>query len=353
MKKHSVAVFTALSAASLMALGLVALAPPASAQCAQAGCPGGGGQGPGGGITVACDGTTAECTAGEYGLITLAGDSSKGGSDYVNLPPLPCEWYPIGDLTQGAEIIQDTAELVEHTPNPDQQALLQELENDLQEAAALEAEHPPPQGNWYVDSPNPAVPAAESANCGDTQLFAWVANGAAAPGVPAIPPRDLAIYALDHMVLPQPKVVISPAAKGYVNFATYVWTKWPNGRLTGTRAHEVTATLAATGQSVTVWAQPKVTISPTKWGTVYDSCPPPSYSTKFQPGHVPAVEGGAPDCGVLWTSTTFDTTVTATITWTVTWYEGGPAGPAGRHLATIHTTGGSGLMPIDAIEAIN
>jgi hypothetical protein len=352
MIKRSVAASAVLSAASLMAL--LTLASPASAgSCGLNGCNQGGG--PGGPVSVAsCNPADATCFAGEYGLISLSGDKSDSGFDYVNLPPPPCLWSPLGGAETGSEVILGLGREVDHmTPSPQQIQLLKELGPVLGQAGDLLeqalSKPPGPPGTWYQIQPNPAVSAAESASCGQGVIFVWVPPGAALPGLPALPAIDLADYALDHMALPKPEVVTSPATKGYVNFATYVWTNWPDG-VTGSRAREVTATLG--DESVTVWGQPTVSINVNGPGTAYTDCS--VYGTSAKLGHAPAYNAGVPpDCGALWTATDADATVGATITWTVTWYHGGPDGPAGAHLATIPTHGQSGPLPINAIEATN
>jgi hypothetical protein len=354
MIKRSVAAVTVLFAVGLMALPT--LTPTASAApCASGACQGGGP----GGSSETCNPASATCTVGEYALITLSGSYSQNANDYVNLPPPPCLWSPIGGAEIGSEVILDFGRQLDHMqPSPWQMAALKALAQVLGEAGDLleqaQAKPPGPPGNWYQIQPNPAVSAAASASCGQGLDFVWVPAGAAPPAAQRLPAIDLADYALDHMVLPDPTVTTSPAAEGYVNFATYVWTRWPTLRTTG-RAREVTATLAVTGQSVTVWAQPKVTISVNGPGTTYYSCSVDG--SKYPLGKAPALAAGVPpDCGVLWTATDIRASVSASITWTVTYYDGGPDGPIGKSLTppgTIPTQGTSRALRIDAIEAIN
>jgi hypothetical protein len=347
MIKRAIAIVTALFVASFMAL--LTLAPSAaSASTCTNNCPTGGG----GGTNQGCDPATATCFDGAYQFVTLKGDKSSRTTEDFDVPPPPCLWQDIGGPQAAIEDIQAAIELVEaQGPGvPGGPALMQQLTNDLKQAAKQETQKPAPKGDWYIEEPNPAVSAAESANCGTPLLFFWVAAGTAPPVQP-LPAVDLAAYAYDHMVLPDPEVTTSPAAKGFVNFATYVWTTWADSLYTGTRARAVTATLG--DQSVTVWAQPTITIHVNGPGTPYtNGCTVDG--SAYPLGEAPASKPGAPpDCGALWTSTDASATVTATITWTVTYYNGGPAGPVGNQLAVIGTNGTSRVLPINAIEAVN
>jgi hypothetical protein len=350
MIKRAIAIVTALFVASFMAL--LTLAPSAaSASTCTNNCSSGGG----GGTNQGCDPATATCFDGAYQFVTLTGDKSSRTTEDFDVPPPPCLWQDIGNAEIGSEVILTFARDLDHMlPEPVVEQLLKELRPVLGQAADLlgkaQAKPPGPPGTWYEIRPNPAVSAAESAGCDQTVMFVWVAAGAAPPVQP-LPAVDLAAYAYDHMVLPDPEVTTSPVAKGFVNFATYVWTTWADSLYTGTRARAVTATLG--DQSVTVWAQPTITIHVNGPGTPYtNGCTVDG--SAYPLGEAPASKPGAPpDCGALWTSTDASATVTATITWTVTYYNGGPAGPVGNQLAVIGTNGTSRVLPINAIEAVN
>jgi hypothetical protein len=159
------------------------------------------------------------------------------------------------------------------------------------------------------------------------------------PPMPFVPPRILAEYAYNHMSIPEPTLTTSPAARGWVNLATFVWTNSPRQRW-------ISATLG--NETVTVTARPvSTTISTSTAGTPYSSgCGPDG--SRYPEGRPPATGPGTPpDCGVLWQAPATDAVISATVTWHVTW------GPGNQTLPAIPRTGTSPAIRVGAIQSIN
>jgi hypothetical protein len=294
--------------------GLVAMlaAPPASA-----------------GSGVGCSGNG--CSVSLDRFITYQGDYSPGGTNHVQITedPPPCLWVPIGDAVSGSNYI------ISQFPNPDQ-GLPFGIYDSVQQAKKLIAN--PAPGTWFNLPINPAAGQAGLQACLKLPAFVFVPPGQTPP-MPPIPPRILAEYAYNHMLIPAPTLTTSPANKGWVNLATFVWTNSP-------RQRQVSATLG--NETVTVTAHPaQTTITASTAGLPYTSGCGPNGS-QYPEGHPPTTGPGVPpDCGVLWQAPTTAATITATVTWTVTW------GPGNHTLPPIPMTGTSPAMGVAEIQTIN
>lgn len=257
---------------------------------------------------------SASCSVSLSQFIQLKGSYTNGtgsASVPINVPPPPCLWEPMGDTLSGAH------QIVDQNPNPTSElgvaASVQQAKKQLKQGG--------PPGTWYLLPVNPAASPAGQAECWRLPLYAWEAPGQVPPA-PPVPPKTLAAYAYNHMLIPAPDLTLSPAKRGYVNLATYLWLNWanhPNG------TYHVTATLG--NQSATVSAQAtKVSVDSPADGMAYSSCGPDG--SKYPVGKAPsnAGPGQPPDCGVLWNKSTTGTQVTATVTFDVTWTGGGQGG---------------------------
>jgi hypothetical protein len=306
------------------------------------------------GPNVGCLGPS--CSVSLSSFIHLSGDYTSGtGSAQVpmNVPPPPCLWEPIGDTIAGAhQIISDWPGMTKAND------FLGIYESVQQAKQQLKAGGPP--GTWYLLPINPAAGPAGAAACLKIPLYAWEPPGGVPP-MPPIPPRILAAYAYNHMVIPQPTLTTNPARKGYVNLATYVWANWAGQAGTVTqRAHpngtySVTATLG--NQSATVWAQPAST-----GFTVHVGGPGTPYSagcgidgSKYPVGQAPAGAGPgqAPDCGALWRATATGATITATVRFNVSWGAGILHGPGPNRLPQIPITSRPVTEPVAQVEGLN
>jgi hypothetical protein len=306
------------------------------------------------GTIIGCNGPG--CSVSLSSFIHLSGDYSPGtGSAQVpvNVPPPPCLWEPLGDTIAGAHtIISEFGTITQQDSQYDVYGSVQQAKQQLKNGG--------PPGTWYMLPVNYASGPAGVAACLKLPLFAWVPPGGVPP-MPPIPPKILAAFAYNHMVIPQPSLVTNPARKGYVNLGTYVWANWagqagtirqranPNG------TYSVTATLG--NQSATVWAQP----APSGF-TVQVAGPGTPYSagcgidgSKYPVGKPPsgAGPGQAPDCGALWRATTTGATITATVRFNVTWGAGILNGPGPNALPPIPITSRPVTVPVAQIEGLN
>ena len=329
-----------LAAPVLAALVLAGMLPPlAAAGPARAGA------------GVGC--TVSTCSVQLSGLITLKGDYGAAGSAQVPLsvPEPPCLWQPVGDTAGGSHyILRQFGSAAPGTPFG--------VYASVQQARKLLASQPVPPGTWYELPVNPAASPAAQRACFTLPLFFFAVPGQAPP-VPPVPLRTLAAYAYNHMTIPAPSLTINPAAKGYVNLATYVWGRTrPVSAVTGRPgAYEVVATLGT--QTVSVWAQLartgafSVAVS-SGHGTAYSGCGPGG--SRFPVGQVPASAGGAgtrPDCGVLWQGPDAAASVSATVRWSVTWGAGVLGGPGNHRLPAIVLAGQTPAFPVAEIQSIN
>jgi hypothetical protein len=283
-------------------------------------------------------------------MITLTGDIGTSGFAPLPLPPPPCLWEPFGNAVSGSERLVTLQALA--TAPGDALGLFA----TVQEAKhLLKTSTPPSAGEWYVLPVNPAAGAAGQAACLQLPLFVYVPRGRPLPAVP-IPPRTLAEYAYNHMLIPRPALTVNPAARGYVNLGTYVWGNWAASRTTGRmNAYKITATLG--GQTVTVWAQAGIfTVNVNGPGTPYSrGCGPAG--SRYPVGEPPASAGPGtpPDCGVLWQAPTVGAGLTATVRWIVTWGAGNLDGPGRGALPPILITGPAPPLrvPVGEIQSVN
>ena len=303
------------------------------------------------GAGVGC--TLSTCSVQLSTLITLKGDYGAAGSARVplNVPEPPCLWQPVGDTARGSRYILGLfGTAAPGTPFGVYAA--------AQQARKLLASKPVPPGTWYQLPVNPAAPKAAQRACDTLPLFFFAAPGQAPPITP-VPVRTLAAYAYNHMTIPAPRLRINPAARGYVNLATYVWGRTrPVSPTTGRPdAYEVIATLGP--RTVSVWAQVagagafSVAVR-SGHGTAYSGCGPGG--SRFPAGQVPASAGGAgtrPDCGVLWQAPDATASVSATVRWSVTWGMGVLGGPGNNVLPGITTTGQTLPFGVAEIQSIN
>src|SRR5262249_9919633 len=270
------------------------------------------------GSGVGCTGN--DCSVLLTKLITLNGDVGSGGFAPLSLPPPPCLWEPIGDAVSGSNyIISQFGTAAPGTPFG--------VAASVRQARRLLRTKPVPAGPWYLLPVNPAAGAAGAAECARLPLFFFAVPGQALPALP-IPPRTLAEYAYNHMLIPRPALATNPAARGYVNLGTYVWGNWPPSPTTG-RMSAYKGTAPPGGMTVTVVAQARAWAGTGQgrgpqcwggWGRAGSPC---------RVGKPPATAGpGAPpDCGVLWQAPTAGAALTATVRWVVTWGVGNLDGP--------------------------
>jgi hypothetical protein len=298
------------------------------------------------GVGVGCP--SGNCSISLSKFIHISGDSSRGEAHHapVDVPEPPCLWNPIGDATTGSNAI-----IQEWQPDP---PTAFEVDKSYAQAKKLVAN--PKPGEWYELPVNPAAPTAVQQECYTLPLYAWVPRGQTPPP-PPIPPQTVALYAYNHMQIPLPRITISPRRKGYVNLGTYVWGNWRLSATTGRRdAYEVTATLAGTNVTVSVWAQAsKFAVNATGHGAVYSAGCGPTGSAVRPVGTAPATAGAgqAPDCGVLWQGPDAAATVSATVTWSVTWGNGILNGPGPNQLPDITLAGRTVNDPVSEIQSIN
>jgi hypothetical protein len=264
---------------------------------------------------IGCQG--ANCSISLSQFIQLKGSYTEGAGSAtspVYVPPPPCLWEPIGDTLSGAnQIIGQYGNMTKADDFLDIYESVQQAKKQVKQGG--------PAGTWYLLPINPAAGAAGAAECLKMPLYAWEAPGQVPP-MPPVPPKTLAAYAYNHMLIPPPDLTLSPANRGYVNLATYLWLNWQN-HPDGT--YHVTATLG--NQSATVTARAaSVSVDPPADGAAYSSCGPDG--SKYPVGKAPsdAGPGQPPDCGVLWNKATTGTQVTATVTFNVNWTGGGQGG---------------------------
>ncbi len=303
------------------------------------------------GSGVGCTGSS--CSVLLSNLIALKGDFGATGTAQVPLavPPPPCLWQSIGDTATGSRyIIQNFGFVTPSTPFG--------VFGSVQQARRFLKDHPVPAGFWWQLPVNPAASAAAQQVCRTLPLFTWAAPGIT-PAEPPVPLRTLAAYAYNHMTIPAPALTINPAAKGYVNLASYVWARTqPVSAVTGRPgAYEVTATLG--NQTVSVWAQLAargafgVTVR-SGHGVPYSAgCGPGGSQLRI--GRVPASSGAGtpPDCGVLWSAPDPAALVGATMRWSVSWGPGVLNGPGPNRMPAILTTGQTPPFPVAEIQSIN
>jgi hypothetical protein len=252
-----------------------------------------GGTGPGGsgGGGTGCSGVS--CYADVWQYIHLSGNAASywgGDGGAVQMPPPPCYMEP---MFSGPELYALWKE--GGAGFPFTQWLKQIKHNKNSNA-----------GYWWQRVVNLQV----DGTCG-LPLLSWVTNGAQPP-LPAVPEIDLAIYAYDHMMLPNPGLTFNPATRSYVSLPTYVWAtlpwKPPVGTVTATLGDE-SATVTATPVSLKLGASGSADIYGSGCTTLGSTAPNPPQN---------AGPGTTPDCGVTFTAPGYDNSITGSIRWDVT-----------------------------------
>jgi hypothetical protein len=289
-----------------------------------------------GNVTGSCTGP--DCSVSLDKFITYSGPAAhQGGGGGSAIPitedPPPCLWNVIGDQVTGSNY------LVQLFPNPAPD-LPFGIYKSVKQAQDLLTN--PQPGTWYNLPINPATDAAGVQACLKLPAFYFAPPGTTPP-MPQVPARILAEYAYNHMRLPLPRVTTSPADKGWVNLASFVWTNLPR------QAQTITATLGdgPGAESVTLTATPRpASITAGDAGTAFSNCGPGGsrHSQRRPPATGP---GTPPDCGVLWQNATAAATISATVTWDVSYTPGNVALPA------IQLTGTKGDLAISEIQSVN
>lgn len=295
--------------------------------------PAGAGSAPPAPPPVTCTGPGCSVSLSQF--IHLSGSYSNSGgtaSTPFNIPPPPCLWNPIGNATTGSQYILQQFPVVVSTDTE-----FNLYASWLQAKALLKN---PVPGEWYYLPINPAAGQAGVKACLALPLYVWVLPGQTPP-IPPVPAIDLAEYAYNHFVIKNPVVSTSPAGKGYVNLATFVWTQQP-------AELQVAARLG--NQLVTVTAKPVSTTITASTGTAFNNCG--ADGSAYPVGHAPVTGPGTPpDCGVLWQTPAAGATVSATVTWRVTWGNG--AGAGNNVMPAITVTGVSNPINVQEIQSIN
>jgi hypothetical protein len=263
----------------------------------------------------------------------------------VDQQPPPCLWIPIGDQITGSQYIVNT--FGDITPADSLYGIYQ----SVQQARQL-LKNGGPAGTWYNLPINPAAGPAGRAACLQLPAFFFVLPGGAPP-LPPIPPQILAEYAYNHMKLPDPTVTVSPASRGFVNLATFVWWHVP-------RTMWVTAALPD-GQAATVVARvsgaASISTNPVGAGTISTAGCGPGGSRHPVSGAPATGAGVAPDCGVLWTQPGAGVTITVAVTWQVLFHQGTGHGFFGQPVPGagngITTQGTSNPITVQEIQSIN
>jgi hypothetical protein len=286
-------------------------------------------------------------------LILLNGDRLPDGADSgrIAVDPPPCLWEPFGDAVTGSRRVATESNLLAALPSGSNPLGLADAVREAKHLLSIHA--PPSAGTWFELVGNPAA-GAETVACLNLPLFDFVPQGQAPRTLP-IPPRTLAEFAYNHMLIPAPAITTNPADKGFVNLGTYVWGSWANSPTTGVmNAYKITATLVG-GPTVTVWAQASsFSVNVAGPGTPYSGGCGPTGS-RFPVGKPPAGAGPGtpPDCGVLWQAPTTGAALTATVRWTVTWGVGDLNGPGPNVLPPIVVTGPAHVVPVNEIQSVN
>src|SRR5215469_10345462 len=189
-----------------------------------------------------CNGPSCSVDVSQFIKAYGSGYSPGGSSNVVpvNQQPPPCLWNPIGDQTTGSQYI--ISQFGDVTPADSLYGVYQ----SVQQAKQLLKDGGPP-GTWYVLPINPAAGPSGAVACLQLPLFAFVQPGQVPP-MPRILAEVFAEFAWNHMKLASPTVTISPATKGFVNLATFVWWHVPQTRW-------VTAELRDGSQAATVVAR--------------------------------------------------------------------------------------------------
>ncbi|HEY7145970.1 MAG TPA: hypothetical protein VH637_17160 [Streptosporangiaceae bacterium] len=293
------------------------------------------GQGPNGSISVSIS---------KY--IRYGGSASRHGGNVqgpVETEIPPCLWVPLGDATKGSKAILSTFT----STDPSQPF---NIGNSVKQAQDL-LKNPKP-GDWFELPVNPAAGEAGFQACLKLPLYVFVPPGGTPPIAP-VPPRILAEYAFNHMIVPRPAVLTSPRANtaSYVNLATFAWVR-------NVRQVRASASLDTIDGTETVWvtadpsasgANPNpVTISVNGPGTIADNCG--ESGSKYPVGSPPADGPGVPpDCGVLWTAPGTGAVITVQVNYHVTWGNADQGAP----LHDIQMQGSSAPITVREIQSVN
>lgn len=300
---------------SIAIVGAVALAAVlGSAGVARAGNTGGAG-------TAGCGGTSC------WGAVrvTLSGPGADGAPNTsftdANVPPPQC-WYGTPPAAMTAAQMREFLLQYEKGSLGAPPILFTGWSTTVQQIMAQHSGKMSSDGLWYELSVN--TTGASIPGCASTwSSFQWVPTGQPI-NEPDVQPRDLVLYALSQLHLPEPAVKLNPNGTSEVNLATYVTVAPPANAAANGQLY-ITATVQATGQSVTVALTPaNAVVSSGAGGTAYSDCGPAG--SKLTAAQMNAVKPGTPpDCGVLYQqpSTTAGITLTVTQGWTATAYEGG------------------------------
>lgn len=186
----------------------------------------------------------------------------------------------------------------------------------------------PQAGSWYgID----ADTSRAGEDCMATRPWlAWVAQGALPPP-PDIPPLTLALYAFKHLSLPPMSLQLNPRTRSVVTLPTFVKTQMNTETLpSGQPYRYVTASIPATGLTVTVWALAgnlKLS-SGSPDATVYQNCGTMGSRASSQQMSRTGANAHI-DCGVTYRqpSTGGAFTLTGTITWRAYWAQTGSQTP--------------------------
>jgi len=183
-------------------------------------------------------------------------------------------------------------------------------------------------GGAYYDFHCQTV-SASGATVGEVQGTTWVPNAGTQSGLPAAvplppvppPPQVLAREAADQLLLPAPRLEVSPAADRdqVVGFPTWLWLD-PESFTPRTR------TVAVPGESVTARAVPVSTSWVLGDGSTL-TCT--GAGTPYTPGGTPTA--GSPDCGHTYLRPSVGQPggrypVTVTTRWQISWAGAGQAG---------------------------
>ena len=275
-----------------------------------------------GGAPVTCSGGSS-CVIQLENSVSFFGNHGSGSNNAgVSIDPPPCQWLPLGDAKTGSEaIIQNLNQVdeIEGSLTAQEQAL-------LAEATKIEAENPPPAGEWYGPIPTDAATPSEAAACsapGTTWVPATKGGVVNPPPVP-LPPRTLAQLAVAVMRLPRVGKVLTSPANGttYSNMPTFVRVTMRGKYETSGAMPYLMVSASLDGQGATAWAYatPLALSSSASDATVWGSCGYlGSVMLASDPGAVAKVgAGGSADCGFTF-RTPGAATITAGIGWDTCW----------------------------------